>query len=252
LWEKEFVKMADISFFHRFRAIDQVNVACSVSTLTTLLPPKRKLPFFLTRRPNQYFCVPSEADKSLLRQRYQIAPERIFIARPSTRRLIHFQNLNPERKTTALVLVDKPENQLKIKKLLVVLGQRFPKLGIKILPIKNKETLTPKAWLDYLSNAEICFYLCSKPFDWGTLALESIFYRIPTVFLEENKSLYELLPHSKMNLTRFLLESPELSDISLATEEAWKQLKTAGVFEPLAVAERYRDIYQQIAPGITH
>lgn len=250
-WEKEFVKMAGISFFHRFRAMDQMNAACSVSTLTTVLPPKKKLPFFLSRKSNQYFCVPSQADKTLLEQRYLIAQERIFVARPATRRLVHYHELNEGKKETAIVVFDRKE-ELKLKKLLRVLKQRFPKWKIKMIPIRNKESLNPAVWLEALSQAPICFYLCSQPFDWGTLALESIFYKVPTVFVEENKSLSEILPQSGLTLTRFLLESPDLLDILAATEKARNDLKEMRLLDPLAIAGQYRDIYRQIAPDLTH
>jgi len=249
LWEKEFVKMAGISFFHRFRAIDQMNVACSVSTLTTVLPPKKKLPFFLSRRPNQYFSVPSETDKLLLQKRYLIAQERIFVSRPTPRRLVHFNSLVSEKKDTALILVDK-KDPITSKKLLSVLKHRYPNWQIKTVSLRNKEALSPKVWLQHLSRAGICFYLCSKPFDWGTLALESIFYGVPTVFLEENKTLMEMLPNSGLTLTRFLVENPELTDILASTQKAGISLKKAGIFDPLAVAEQYRLVYEKIAPGL--
>ncbi|MFM8269770.1 MAG: hypothetical protein ACKN9V_06225, partial [Pseudomonadota bacterium] len=209
LWEKEFVKTAGISFFHRFRAIDQMNVACAVMTLTTVLPPRKKLPFFITRRPNQYFCVPSEKDLELLKEKYQIAKDRIFVARPAIRRFLHFQELQKPEKPLALFLVGEKENTAQLTRLLKVVKSRFPHLENKVVTLKNKEKLGPKEWLLLCSNAQICFYLTAKPFDWGTLALETLFYKIPTIFNEENGSLRELLPQSALTLTRFLVEQPE-------------------------------------------
>ncbi len=126
LWEKEFVKTSGISFFHRFRAIDQMNVACAITTLTTVLPPQKRMPFFLTRRPNQYFCVPSEKDRVQLSEQYQIAVERIFLVRPTLRRFVHFQALAKTEKPTALFLIGDRENKVQINRLLKVVKNRFP------------------------------------------------------------------------------------------------------------------------------
>ena len=249
LWEKEFVKTAGISFFHRFRAIDQMNVACPIMTLTTVLPPRKKLPFFITRRPNQYFCVPSEKDLEFLHQKYQIAKERIFIAKPSIRRFLHFQELPKAEKPIALFLVGEKENPSQLARLLKVVKSRFPHLENKVVVMKNKDVLGPKVWGGLLANTELCFYLTTKPFDWGTLALETLFYKIPTVFNEENGSLQEVLPQSGLTLTKFLVEHPEREMLLKETEKAHQKLKASGVFEPLALALQYREIYEKIEPG---
>lgn len=249
LWEKEFVKTAGISFFHRFRAIDQINVACSISTLTTVLPPEKKLPFFLTRRPNQYFCVPSVQDLELLHRKYQISKDRVFIAKPSVRRFVHFQELKAPEKELALLLVGEKETGLQLQKLLSVIKSRFPRIEPKVVSIKAKEQLSPQAWLSLLSNTKICFYLCSKPFDWGTLAMESLYYKIPTIFSENNRSLSELLPQSKLSLPYFLIEQKDLSALRIETEKALEIITEAGLFEPLSMAGQYREIYQQIVPS---
>lgn len=253
LWEKEFVKTSGISFFHRFRAIDQMNVACAITTLTTVLPPQKRMPFFLTRRPNQYFCVPSEKDRVQLSEQYQIAVERIFLARPTLRRFVHFQALAKTEKPTALFLIGDRENKVQINRLLKVVKNRFPQWETLVVKLdKNKEVAHPKTWLSLLSNAQICFYLSSKPFDWGTLALESIFYGIPTLFLEEHRALSELIPSSALTLTKFLIEQPEHQTMILETEAILKELKKDGVFEPLALANQYREIYQNIVPSVTN
>lgn len=249
LWEKEFVKSAGISFFHRFRAIDQMNVACVIMTLTTVLPPKRKLPFFITRRPNQYFCVPSEKDLEFLHVKYQIAKERIFVARPAVRRLVHFQELQKPEKPIALFLISEKENREQLDRLRRVVKSRFPHLEHKVIVMKNKDGLNPKTWISLLSNTQICFYLTPKPFDWGTLALESLFYKIPTVFNEENAGLREILPHTGLTLNRFLIEQTEMDSLEKETLRAWNDLKHSGAFEPLALAKRYREIYNQIEPS---
>lgn len=252
LWEKEFVKTAGISFFHRFRAVDQINVACAITTLTTVLPPQKKLPFFLTRRPNQYFCVPSHFDLDLLHKQFQISKERIFVAKPTIRRFLHFQEPTVREKPLSVFLVNDKTSRAQINKLVGVVKMRFPNLESKIITVKNKEPMGPKAWVELLSNAQFCFYLCSKPFDWGTLALESLFYKIPTFFVEENHGLSELLPQSSLNLNRFLIDNPSEEDLRTETEKAWTELKKMGLFEPLSLANQYKQIYQQILPGLTH
>ena len=58
-WEKQFAKHANIIRFHRFRSVDNVNPALKIPTITTLLPSKGRLPFFVSRRTNQDYVVPS-------------------------------------------------------------------------------------------------------------------------------------------------------------------------------------------------
>lgn len=248
LWEKEFVKTAALSSFHRFRAIDQINAACAITTLTTVLPPKKKLPFFITRRPNQFFCVPSLQDKNTLLSQYEISEDRVFIAKPSVRRFMHFNSsLSSEESTQSLVLfiVDGKTDRSKIAKLSRVVKARFPKWETKTLSLKNKELFSPQSWKELLAKTQVCFYLCEKPFDWGTLALESLFFNIPTVYSEENSCLTEILSPLGLTLTQFLIAQPDEEALKKNTEVVNSHLNECGVFEPLAMAHQYRDIYRQ-------
>lgn len=248
LWEKEFVKTAGLSSFHRFRAIDQINAACAITTLTTVLPPRRKLPFFITRRPNQFFCVPSLKDKNLLSSQFEISPERIFISKPSIRRFLHFHHLERRelsKRPLALFIVDSQTDKSKVAKLSRVVKTRFPKWETKTLSLKNKEQFSPQSWKEILLETQACFYLCEKPFDWGSLALECLFYKIPTVFSEENSCLQEILSPLGIPLTRFLIEQPDEESLIKNAEVVHNHLDECGVFDPLGMAHQYRDIYSQ-------
>ncbi|NDD04137.1 MAG: hypothetical protein EB078_04465, partial [Proteobacteria bacterium] len=141
------------------------------------------------------------------------------------------------------------ENTLNLKKLAGVVKTRFPKLQPKIVSVRPQEELSPQTWIALLSNAKLCFYLCSKPFEWGTLALESLFYRIPTVFPEENQSLNELLPQTSLSLARFLINQSDMGSLKQETERVVEQLKNKGLYEPLATAATYRELYRQIMPS---
>ncbi|MFM8269921.1 MAG: hypothetical protein ACKN9V_07000, partial [Pseudomonadota bacterium] len=79
--------------------------------------------------------------------------------------------------------------------------------------------------------------------------LETLFYKIPTIFNEENGSLRELLPQSALTLTRFLVEQPEQDGLLRETETAWEKLQRIGAFEPLSLAHQYRVIYEKIEPN---
>lgn len=248
LWEKEFVKTAALSSFHRFRSIDQINAACAITTLTTVLPPKKKLPFFITRRPNQFFCVPSLKDKNILSSQYEISEDRVFIAKPSVRRFMHFSSSLPaeeNKKSLVLFIIDGKTDRSKISKLSRVVKARFPKWETKTLSLKNKELFGPQSWKELLAKTQVCFYLCEKPFDWGTLALESLFFNIPTVFSEENSCLSEMLSPVGLTLRQFLIAQPDEEALKKNTEVVNSHLSECGVFEPLAMAHQYRDIYRQ-------
>lgn len=247
LWEKEFVKTAALSSFHRFRAIDQINAACAITTLTTVLPPKKKLPFFITRRPNQFFCVPSLKDKNILTSQYEISESRVFIAKPTIRRFLHFRDFEEReagKNSLALFIIDGQTDKSKVEKLRRVVKTRFPKWENKTLSLKNKELFAPQPWKELLDKTSLCFYLCEKSFDWGSLALESLFFKIPTIYSEENSCLSEILSPVGINLTQFLIEQPELEALKKNADALNSHLTDCGVFEPLAMAHQYRDIYR--------
>src|SRR5207253_1074076 len=57
---RHFCRDSGISILHNFSPVDRCLPSWGLPTLTTLLPPSRRLPFFLSRKPEHHYLVPSE------------------------------------------------------------------------------------------------------------------------------------------------------------------------------------------------
>lgn len=247
LWEKYFAKNANISRFHRFRAVDNLNPSLGVDTLTTLLAPKRKLPFYISRRPNQDFVVPSNADAKILEKHYQITPEKIHTFRPGTRRYVQFvESFNHSGHGNILFLVLDRKAAKKLKPLKKVFSKVYPTIPQKVMKLTDSTKVASALWMKHLQNTKICVYLSSQPFDWGTLALESLFWNVPVVFSDEQAALNELLPQSRLRLSQFLVDQPDFNELKTLAKLAKTTLDSKGVFHPLNMAEQYSSLYREL------
>jgi hypothetical protein len=254
VWEKNFAKTANISTFHRFRPIDKLNPSLPIPTITTILPALGNLPFFISRRANQQYIVPSTADAKLLEKKYQIAQDQITIFRPSIRRYVHFvEPLKRAAEGFILFLVMDKKELKNLKRLTQVLMTAYPNIPHKIIKLKDSTNVTPLQWMKLLQNTKLCVYLGSQPFDWATLALESTYWNIPTLFSDANHALSELLPASPLKLSNFLVEQPKFSKMKELAAEAKSTLNEQGIFSSLAMAEQYSGLYkdQGIPKGLT-
>jgi len=251
LWEKAFTRSASISRFHRFRSIDNLNPSLNVETVTTLLPSQRGLPFFISRKANQKYVVPSTQDAKLLTRHYQIPSEQIHIFRSGTRRYVQFVgSLRPAEFGNILFLVADKKSGKDLKKIRKIFSNVFNNTPHKILRLKDSTNVSPALWMKILQNTQVCVYLSSQPFDWATLALESFYWNIPTLFSDKNSALCELLPQSPLRLSQFLLDQPSIKDLKALSKNAKDTLEEKGVFSPLGMAEQYSALYREMGnPG---
>lgn len=246
-WEKYFAKNANISRFHRFRSIDNLSPSLSIPTLTTLVPAKKGLPFFISRRPNQDFVVPSSQDAKLLQTHYQIASDKIHTLRPGTRRYVQFvETLKHSGHGYILFVVTDAKSVRKVKALKKVIAKIYPNLPQKVMRLTDSTKVAPAVWMKLLQNTKVCIYLSSQPFDWGTLALESIFWNVPTLFSDEHSALTELLSQSPLRLSQFLINQPDFEELSTLTQNAKSELEAKGTFLPLNMAEQYASLYREL------
>lgn len=250
VWEKNFVKSSALSLFHRFRPIDRAKPTLPCPTLTTLLPARHGLPFFLSRRPNQKYIVPSHKDATLLRTHYGMEKDQVLVHKPAVRRFVHFvQKEASIAKGTALFLVADRKGKEKFKKLKRVVSARYPNLNMNVVFLKDRTDVTPMAWMKLLESTKICFYLTSQNFDWATLALEAFYWNVPVLFPDEHPALNELLPHSPLRLSQFLVDMPELVELKLKAQSAYLQLDAEGVFDPFLFAKQYKTAYENVLPS---
>jgi len=247
-WEKQFVKKANISVFHRFRPADRLGPSHNLPTLTTVLPggsPRRSR---AGKQKNHRFVVPSELDAKVLETRFKVSRDRIEIAAPSVRRYVHFTELPKDNMPgTVLFLVGSRSEKTNYKKLIPLIGNRFPNLRQKVIPLSRKHVFSPVKWMETLARTKYCFYLTDRAFDWPTLALEAFYWNIPCIYLGSHAALSEMISISSLELSRFLVNQPDPSALSIACHSARQQLENRGAFDALAMAKQFNRYYETLA-----
>lgn len=250
LWEKQFVRKAGVETLHRFRPADKLTPHHSCTLITTLLPPARRMPFFISRRNGHQYVVPSQQDQMLLETVYHIPNEQITVIRPGIRGYVHTAAM-PKRPAGGLLFVLGSFKEVPdLKKRIALASKLFPQMPVRVLRLKSKKPFVPGTWLKTLRNTAVCFYLSSSPFDWGTLALETMYWDIPTVFLETNGALSELLPNSPLSMARFLISQPDLPTLQKETKLARQTLLEKRLFEKGGHASQYLQIYARLGKAM--
>lgn len=248
IWNKQFVKKAHISLLHRFVPVDRAKGTLPLPVINTLLPANDKLPFFLSKNENQIYVVPSSLDAMILEKKYQIAPEQITLVQSAVRRYVHFvDRMKPAFEGFILILVGDSKDAEMVPKLREVLTKRFPSIQQKVMVLKNNTNVAAVNWMKLLQNTRLCVYLNSQPFDWATLALETFYWDIPTVFSDKNNTLSELLPHSVLTLSQFLVNQPGFEELKTQSQKARDTLFDRGVFDAFSLARQYRKIYSEFS-----
>ncbi len=248
IWNKQFVKKANISLLHRFVPVDRAKGTLPLPVINTLLPANDKLPFFLSKKGNQSYIVPSTQDAVLLEKKYQIAPEQITVVQPAVRRYVHFMDrMKPAFEGWILILVGDSVDAEKVPKLKEVLTKRFPNIQQKVMVLGNSTNVSATHWMKLLQNTRLCVYLMSQPFDWATLALETFYWDIPTIFSDKNHAMSDLLPHSPLALSHFLVNQPGFEELKTLAQKSRDALFDRGVFDAFSLARQYREIYAQFS-----
>lgn len=247
LWEKTFTKNANITRFHRFRSIDNLNPSLKIPTITTLLPAQGRLPFFISRRKNQEYVVPSAQDAQLLEKNYQISPEQIHVFRPGTRRYVQFtEPFKHSGEGNILFLIGNKKGSQSLKKLKKVFSEVYANVPQKVIRLKKNTNMSPALWIKLLQNTKVCVYLSSEPFDWATLPLEALFWNVPILFTDTHPALNELLPQSPLRLSQFLVNQPNFTELKTLARKAKDELEKQKIFLPLNMAEQYASLYREM------
>lgn len=246
-WEKQFVRRAPITAFHRFRPADCIGPAHDCPTFTTLLPPKTSMPFFLSRRKGGAYFVPSQKDSEEIGRHYGIPAEQVTVLTPGVRRYVFYSEAPKVlSEGSVLILSGSESGYTDFSRLTKVISTAFPRLPKKFINLRKKAPSTAEQWTNALQNVRVVFYLAAPSFDWATLPLESLFWKIPTVFLDQNRTLSELLPQSGLKLSRFLIDQPDLATLDKETEKARPALFLKGVYDSLGLAKQYAEAFRRI------
>lgn len=251
-WEKNFVKSAQLGAFHRFRPANGVSPRLGCFTVTTLFPPQRGF-FPLFARPREHFVVPSNHDRKVIQKKYRLPESWIHVVHPCARRYVHFSDPPVKEAGWILFLMGNHKESIDLKKLRRVLTHQYPKLRHKFIKLHKGSCLTSVDWLRCLGQTQLCVYLTEALCDWPFLALEALYFGIPTIFLDGHSALKECLPDSPLRLSRFLVEQPKASEVIRWVKEARGVLESVGCFAPLGLAKQYHAIYAHCeAPVKTH
>ncbi len=246
LWEREFVRKARVEALHRFRPVDRLTPHHRCTSITTLLPATRKLPFFISRRNGHQYVVPSHQDQLLLETVYHIPVEQISVIRPGVRGYIHTAAAPKATNGGLLFLLGNLREIPDLKRRVALASAMFPQMPKKVLRLNSRKPFAPATWLKILRNTGLCFYLTSSPFDWATLALEMLFWEIPTVFLETHGVFSELLPSSSLGMSRFLIEQPDLPALQKEVKAIKQILTEKRIYERGSLASQYLSIYARL------
>jgi len=241
-WEKELFKNASVGGLHRFRPLNRLGAEFAFPTLTTVLPRKGRDPWFRSRR-HEHFTVSSHADARHLGEILKIAPEQISVVVPTVRQSLITGN-EPVRcvpRTLLLLTGDFPE-KFSLKRFGKILAQRYPNLPQKVLSLDEASAFTSVRWKKQLENVHTCFYLTTRPFDWPVVALESLYWKIPTVFMDGHRALNEMAGFSDLRLSRYLVEKSSDEGMRQATEATHQRLAEKGAFDPATLKARFEEV----------
>lgn len=244
-WERSFVRGASLSVFHRFRSSDRLGLGLPCTGITTVLSPGSIPKLFQWSSHRQLFVVPSDQDRHRLSKSHRLSLDQIHVVRPSIRRFCLFApKAENVPRNEALVIHDGTSRYRNV--LSSLLAERMPSLSFRSLRCSRRANFEPEIWLESLSKAAIVFYLVEAPFDWATPALEALYWGIPTVFQDENGALSEILGHTPLELSRFLVDRTPMEDLISATEKVRGNLLEGGAFHPLGYARQFKKIYDSL------
>ncbi len=242
-WEKRFLKHAPVSAFLRFRRAGLISFPKDFPTVTFLLPGK-KVRGMGGVSENRRVVVPSRQDAQQVEK--GMASKNIRVMQTSVRRYVEFvDRVIPTAQGKIVIAVDKHFRNWKSH--LEWIQRNYPNHPHTLLFLDR--AIEGKEWRRLLEGTAFCIYLRDAAFDWPFLALESIYWTVPTIFADRNASLRELLPKSALQLSAFMAERPDWKKLHALTREAHTQLKLQGVFEPFGLARQCFSLLDQLPLG---
>ncbi|MEZ4749664.1 MAG: hypothetical protein R3B54_03260 [Bdellovibrionota bacterium] len=248
-WEKHFVESSSITAFHRFRPADRMEPFLECPTITTVLPAYRSLGATLPTAPESHrFVVPSQRDATLLNEECRIPEEQIRVIRPSARRYVHFADESPTSYEGQILFLTDGGGELDLRKLQHVVSGQYPQLPLRTFKFSEAREFSAKQWMKTLQFTSLCFYLTERAFDWPFLALESLYFNVPVIFMDKHSALSELLPLSPLRLSQYLTDFTTSSQLREAVENARTHLSDQGVLQQHHQALNYTQLYAEI-PG---
>jgi hypothetical protein len=201
---------------------------------------------------NHLYIVPSENDLEMLAGRLSKGHERVRQVLPSVRPFIFnapaVRNNEGTEDGWLLFIVGRKQDIPKAEKWIQILSSRFPRSERKLINLEaDSQLLQGENWLGTLARARFTFYLNRQPFDWAVPALESIYCRVPTIFLNETHAISETLEKSPLSLPRFLVEPPNSQQAQNLADDAFASLREKGIFEPNRLAKDLMKLQRELA-----
>jgi hypothetical protein len=250
-WESQFAEQSRLEIWQQFAPVDKIRAASNTFNVITVLPATEKVPMRGQVPPQTQMVAPSQLDRSELISLFRLPPDQVHAAVPVVR---PFVLQSPVRDPYAsesysdgwlLFLVGKRRDVPRVDKWIQIISGRFPRMARKLVVLEtDTESLKEENWIKLLQQSKMCFYFSQSKFDWAVPAFESMYCRVPTVFLDNCHAISELLPKFPLSLPRFLVDAPEGEALQECADEAFSVLKDAGVFESTRLAELLTGIYQ--------
>lgn len=244
-WEKNFVKKANISAYHRFRSIERLTQLEGIPTVTTLLPsnPLELLPL---NKSKDQFVVPCEKDRYLLEKFFGVSADKIHVVTPTVRRFFQFDHPIPFKTRHRCVVIGTHKEMRRQEKTIAELLIQFPQLEYSAVHLSNHAPLEASTWHSFLSEASVVVYLESRAFDGATLALEALFVGVPTLFSERHNALTELVDIPEFQIEKYLETPLTIAALKQKVPKLRERLFEKGIFEPFSLAEQYSKIYERL------
>jgi hypothetical protein len=250
-WEKRFVSTKLISWMHRFLPLDQVNRSSGCNQITTLLPALGKNPFYVSRRNNHCFVVPSAADAAWLAKTYSIDRGQIRSILQGPRRSVILRSGFVSSGEQGIVVVrDSADDGFDAH--VSLLRRNFPSYRFATVSLRDKSAVASARWLKTLQNSAACFYLVDKPLDGGVLALEALYCRVPVVFADGHRALSEQILSPKARLNHFLADPASLTELKTGAETERESLAARGHWDPDRQALEYRELYWDLGALVSN
>ncbi len=205
----------------------------------------KKTPFFLSRRNGHHFVVPSQKDADWLEKNYGVPSSQVTVIRPAPRRAVLKPTSFHAAGERGIILI-RDGRKDGFERHVSVVRRCFPNTRLVTVDLRDREATAPDRWLRTLQNAMACFYLVDRSFDWATLALEAIYWDVPTFYADGNRTMGEILPLRSMQLHSFLAEPPTPAQLVAMAATARESVESAGLLDPDQQAVAYRELYLRL------
>ncbi len=247
-WERQWLRRAPVSFFHRFRPFGFAAEKLTKPVLTTWLP-SHQLPLSPKIRAGAWeqHVVPSMTDKAwFLTHAEGVIASSVHVVTPGPRRFLTFHRAKKSPSPhTLLVVSEDRKPSLRIKKAADVWISERAHRDVVFISLKDTGATAPQAWIALLANAELMAYEVTRPLDSGMLAWEAFSWGIPVLFSDKHATLAETNRSPLWSLESFLNDPSRVNSSEFARQAA-ATIPTLAKADPMEWIRNYAKLYRRV------